>query len=96
MTITRTDRNQTFDGQGNVVAEEVVVVDVTAPSVRFDLHDRARQALTANAAFLAIASPSTAQTLAQVKRLTRENSALIRLLLAIDGAPDLLVGSTDV
>lgn len=94
--ILRTDRNQTFDGQGNLVAEEVVDVDITAPSVRYDLHARARQALTANAAFLDVASPTNAQTLAQVRRLTRECSALIRLLLAVDGADDLLVESTDV
>jgi hypothetical protein len=45
------------------------------------LRDRATQALQANADFLALASPTNAQTLAQVKTLTRECSALIRLLL---------------
>lgn len=42
---------------------------------------RADSALTANAAFLALASPTQAQTLAQVKTLTKECTALIRLLL---------------
>lgn len=43
--------------------------------------DKATQALATNATFLALASPTHAQTLAQVKALTRENTAIIRLLL---------------
>jgi hypothetical protein len=43
---------------------------------------RAQAALTANATFLALASPTNAQTLAQVQRLTKECSALIRLALS--------------
>jgi len=94
--ITRADRNQSFDAKGNLVAEQVVEVDITGPVVQLDLHARARQALADNAAFLAIGSPSQAQTLAQVRRLTRQHNAIIRLLLATDGARDLLVESTDV
>jgi hypothetical protein len=45
------------------------------------LRDRARQALQANAAYLALAAPTNAQVAQQVGRLTRETSAVIRLLL---------------
>ena len=45
------------------------------------LLSKAQTALAANTTFLAIASPSTAQTLAQVRLLTRECNALIRLLI---------------
>lgn len=85
----RTDRHQTFrDGQ--LIAEDVVQVDVTEDAVAYDLAGKVRAALDVNAAFLAIASPSNAQTLAQVRALTRETSALIRLLARqVDGLGDL-------
>jgi hypothetical protein len=47
-----------------------------------DLQDKATQALAANQAFLAVGAPSNVQVVAQVKALTRECSALIRLLLS--------------
>lgn len=53
------------------------------------LRAKAAQALASNATFLAIASPTNAQTLAQVRLLTRETNALIRLLLgALDDVSD--------
>lgn len=45
------------------------------------LREKATQALTANNTFLALASPTNAQVLAQTRTLTRECSALIRLAL---------------
>lgn len=45
------------------------------------LQQRVQAALDANATYLAIASPSNAQVAAQVKVLTKECNALIRLLL---------------
>jgi hypothetical protein len=50
---------------------------------RETLQARAQTALTANATFLALASPSNAQTLAQVQTLTKEANALIRLALGL-------------
>jgi hypothetical protein len=45
------------------------------------MYGRIDAALTANATYLALASPSNAQNIAQVQRLTRECNGLIRLLL---------------
>lgn len=45
------------------------------------IRDRAGQALAANLTFLAAASPTNAQVVAQVKALTRQNNGLIRLVL---------------
>jgi len=48
---------------------------------REQIQTKARQAINGNRTFLALASPTNAQTLAQVKALTREANAVIRLLL---------------
>lgn len=42
----------------------------------------ARSALAANRTYVALASPTTAQTTAQVKALSRQVNGLIRVLLA--------------
>lgn len=83
MTITRTDHNQRWD-KGVLVADVPVVVDITGDVVTLDLHGKARAALTANATFQALPSPTPAQVLAQTKLLTREVNALIRLLVGAD------------
>lgn len=51
------------------------------------LRTRARDAIDANKAFLAKASPTNADVLAQVKALTRQQNAVVRLLIgALDSA----------
>ena len=50
---------------------------------RATLTDRAVTALQGNRDFLDLAAPSQADALAQVKALTRQNTAVIRLLLGL-------------
>lgn len=58
-----------------------VVYDAAVKDGQATIRDRAQQALATNAAFLALASPTNAQTVTQVKALTRECNALIRMAL---------------
>jgi hypothetical protein len=71
--------------EAEALAAEAAVEEAAREVLRTNaatIEDRMRQALDANATFLALASPTQAQTLAQVRRLTRECSALIRLALS--------------
>lgn len=94
MTVTRSDRVQQFrDGQ--VISDQAVSTDVTVEAVVFDLAAKGRAAIATNITFLALSSPTNAQTLAQVQRLTRESTAIIRLLLGlVADSPDLLTDTT--
>lgn len=62
-------------------APAVEAAQATVRSNRETLRGKAQQALADNAAYLAIPSPSSAQTAQQVARLTRSQSALIRVVL---------------
>lgn len=55
----------------------------TADANGTTIRSRAQQALTANATYLAIGSPTNAQVAAQVVTLTKESTAVIRLLLGL-------------
>lgn len=61
-------------------AAQRAAIEVTETN-RATIESRAVTALAGNRDFLALASPTNAQTLAQVKALTRQNTALIRLVL---------------
>lgn len=65
---------------GNAV--ETVPVEVPDDLTnRATIQQQAAQALEANRLFLAIAAPTNAQSLAQIRALTRQNQRLIRLAL---------------
>ena len=63
----------------NKTTEELA--DDTYESNRSSIETKALAALTANNDYLAIASPSNAEVLAQVRVITRECNGLIRLVL---------------
>ena len=66
---------------GWLTAEQVSAAARTAITNAATIRTQAQTAMAGNKIFLALASPTTAQTLAQVKALTRQNQALIRLAL---------------
>ena len=68
----------------DTLAESHTVSEGIANTLRTNktsVEDKARQALAANATFLALQNPTNAQILAQVRLLTREANGLIRLQL---------------
>lgn len=86
------DRSVTWDGKTVAVtwtARPKTALELaadTANTNRATIQTQATDALAANRTFLGIASPTNAQTLAQVKALTRQNQGIIRLLLnELDG-----------
>jgi len=81
MTISQTEYVHRFDAKGAVIGTEEKVVDVTADVVELDTHTKLRAWRGDNRAFLAIDTPTANQTAAQVKRLTRQVNAMMRLLV---------------
>ena len=81
-----------YDADGKPVETvEIKGLPVEPPGEknRRSIEDRLRQRIDANRDYLALASPTAAQQRAQVARLTRENNALIRLVLGLlDTADD--------
>lgn len=64
-------------------AADELLVDDTAATNGDTLRSAIAAALTANRTFLGLASPSNAQTLAQVRALTRQVNALARLVAGL-------------
>lgn len=83
MATTRTDHNQVFDGRGNVLSDTIVVVDNTPQTTVSTVAGRAKAAIAANNTFLAIGAPSNAQVGAQVTLLTKECTALIKMMASL-------------
>lgn len=63
-------------------AQQDASVQATRSGNADTLRTRAQGALTANATYLGLAAPTTAQNTTQLQRVTKECSALIRLLLS--------------
>lgn len=60
-----------------------------------ELLDKAETALANNVTFLNLVGPNNAQILAQVNKLTRQNNAIIRLLVGMYGRHIFLTNGTD-
>lgn len=69
-----------YDADGNATVEQVTGLPVESVEDRNQrtIEDRLRQALDMNKAYLALDTPTAAQQRAQVARLTRQTTALIR------------------
>lgn len=74
-------RYRVLNDAGQPIGFDEEVIPTPQEANATTLRDRAAQALTANATFLALGVPTNAQVLTQVQRLTRECSALIRLAM---------------
>lgn len=81
------DTSRPYTDEENAAAD-ARAADAQAATNAATLRDRARTAVQGNRDFLALASPTNAQTLAQVKALTRQNNAIIPLVLGVTATTD--------
>lgn len=82
------DSPQMIGGQRVIVQVWVDDAVYQAGQNEVTLRDRAMSALMNNADFLAIASPTNAEAIAQVRALTRQVNALIRLSQGVFDSTD--------
>ena len=94
-TYTEWDAQGVQSSQRSYTTEENTAADARAAAALLvsnatTLRDRAAAALSSNADFLANASPTNAQAVTQVRALTRQVNAIIRLLVlnAVDDISD--------
>lgn len=66
-----------------VGTQQVTITTTPEQDNSLTLQQQATAALAANRTYVALASPTAAQTTAQVKALSRQNNGLIRLLLGL-------------
>lgn len=83
MATTQTNHNQVFDRKGNILSDTVDVVDTTTLTTVSTVAARAKAAITANNNYLAIGAPSNAQVTAQVTLMTKECTALIKMMASL-------------
>lgn len=83
MPITQTDHDIVEDGKGNVLEDVVVVRDVTERANKKTIEQQAAAAITTNQDFRAVASPTNAQVVAQVRALSLQNIKLIRYVFEL-------------
>ena len=74
----------TYDTAGVATGTQTITVQTSPSQDNSDtLQAAAVTALANNRTFQAVAAPTNAQIIAQTKALTRQNNALIRLLLGL-------------
>lgn len=77
----------------NALADAQAVDDTRAGNL-LQIFQQAKAAVASNNTFLGIASPTTAQVVAQVQALTRQSNKLIRVVLADIAADPTALDST--
>lgn len=86
---TRTDRNQTFDQSGNLVSEQVVVVDTTSETNETSTRTNAEQAIDGLRTIAGSSGTLTAAQLSSaVRLLARVALHVIRITLGKHDAAD--------
>jgi molecular chaperone DnaK (HSP70) len=76
-------RYQVTNAQGKVIGQDIEPILTGADANAQDLQNKARNAIQTNNTFLGLANPTTAQVTTQVQNLTKENTALIKLMLGL-------------
>lgn len=81
MPVFRDEIDEVTDSKGVVLESTTRQRDVTAEVIELDAHAKLRAALLENRDYVALPTPTAAQTQRQVRALTRQVNSLIRLTL---------------